>query len=160
MPYFVLAFARLLKVSCHQVLYQYLSNVYLQYPAWVQCSFTCFFYTRITQCSDRLYLLQGLVDMNKPPEMISGNMTAGKWNKNTLNIFNCSDHLSIRWVLIKQFHLVQPCASIQDSLWGLRGWCSRGTTCFWHAMHPMSQSSSTSCLGGLGPRGKLTAALS
>jgi len=37
-----------------------------------------FFYTCIIQFSDKLYLLQGSVDMNKPPEMISGNMTAGK----------------------------------------------------------------------------------
>jgi len=42
-----------------------------------------FFYTCNIQSSDKLYLLQGLLDMNKPPEMISGNMTAGKWNKNT-----------------------------------------------------------------------------
>ena len=78
-----------------------------------------FFYTCIIQFSDKLYLLQGSVDMNKPPEMISGNMTAGKWNKNTWDIFNYSNHLSMtRWILNKQFHLVQPCASIQDSLWG------------------------------------------
>jgi len=37
-----------------------------------------FFYTCIIQFSDKLYLLQGSVDMNKPLEMISGNMTAGK----------------------------------------------------------------------------------
>ena len=78
-----------------------------------------FSYTCIIQFSDKLYLLQDSVDMNKPPEMISGNMTAGKWNKNTWDIFNYSNHLSMtRWILIKQFHLVQPCASIQDSLWG------------------------------------------
>ena len=35
------------------------------------------------------------------------------------DIFNYSNHLSMtRWILIKQFHLAQPCASIQDSLWG------------------------------------------
>ena len=34
------------------------------------------------------------------------------------DIFNYSNHLSMtRWILIKQFHLAQPCASIQDSLW-------------------------------------------
>ena len=35
------------------------------------------------------------------------------------DIFNYNNHLSMtRWILIKQFHLAQPCASIQDSLWG------------------------------------------
>jgi hypothetical protein len=59
------------------------------------------------------------------------------------------------YILIRQFHLVQPCACIQASLWGSHGWYSHGTTCFWHAMPPMNQSSSTSYLGGPGPRGKL-----
>lgn len=28
---------------------------------------------------DSVFGLQGLVDMNKPPEMISGNMKVGRW---------------------------------------------------------------------------------
>lgn len=33
-------------------------------------------------------MLQGLVDMQKPPEMISGNMTAG-WLVAHLNLIRC-----------------------------------------------------------------------
>jgi formate-dependent nitrite reductase membrane component NrfD len=37
-----------------------------------------FFLTHASSSALISYLLQGLLDMNKPPEMISGNMTAGK----------------------------------------------------------------------------------
>ncbi|KAM0911835.1 hypothetical protein ACQ4PT_013196 [Festuca glaucescens] len=30
------------------------------------------------------FVLAGLVDLNKPPEMISGNMTAGIWTRKSL----------------------------------------------------------------------------
>lgn len=77
-------------------------------------------------------------------------------NANRIKWFFLIVSPSPRCILIKCFLFLQPCACIQDSSWGLHGWCNHGTTCFWHAMLPMNQSSSTNYLGGPGLRGKHT----
>ncbi|OEL17246.1 hypothetical protein BAE44_0021735 [Dichanthelium oligosanthes] len=54
------------------------------------------------------FVLAGLVDMNKPPEMISGNMTAGTWRRksrkpSSKDGMECCSHLFNKGILfVKQ----------------------------------------------------------
>ena len=79
----------------------------------------------VIQTLDFFFDFQGLVDMNKPPEMISGNMTAGRCNN---------------WSLVSQFLFSRSHQSIEPSLmlmflcsnvcvfWTLYEVCMDGTT--------------------------------
>ena len=72
------------------------------------------FLTQLNYISfDSVFGLQGLVDMNKPPEMISGNMTAGR---NLLGIVSHCQFDGSRQTVIDAYVFMQPCVYILDSL--------------------------------------------
>lgn len=124
---------------------------WIAFPIWFHLTLISCPYT--SQIILILFFLQGLVDLNKPPEMISGNMTAGRWN--TLGF---GSQVTVPWINYKlslmPMGFLQPCVCILDFLWGLHGWYSRATTCFWHAMPPTKLFSSIICLDVLRLRGK------
>lgn len=99
-----------------------------------------------------IFMKKGLADMNKPPEMISGNMSAGLAPLLPLNV---EIFLGICFVtFFISFLLLQQCVSIQHCSWDLHGWYNHVTIYYLRAMLQMRLFNSTNSPDGQRQRGK------
>lgn len=91
----------------------------------------------IITITQSVFLYQALLDTKKPPEMISGNMTAGLQkcliSKHDYLLFFCSFPC---WITELQLliGILQSCAVILHCSWGLHGWYSHVTSIFSYVM--------------------------